>query len=75
MDAFRAQSTGPAQVNVWSPDPAPERDASAEAATRTFLAQWGPEVPADAADAGPADFDAQFDALIAAKPAVASTIM
>lgn len=75
MDAFRAQSSGPAQVNVWIPDAAPARDADAEAATRAFLAQWGPEVPADAADAGPADFDAQFDALIAAKPAVASTIM
>ena len=75
MDAFRAQSSGPAQVNVWIPDAPPLRDAGAEAATRTFLAQWGPEVPAEAADAGPADFDAQFDALIAAKPAVASTIM
>lgn len=75
MDAFRAQSDGPAQVNVWIPDAPPLRDAEAEAATRTFLAQWGPAVPASAADAGPADFDAQFDALIAARPAVASTIM
>lgn len=75
MDAFRAQSSGPAQVNVWIPDPAPLRDAVGEAATRAFLAQWGPAVDAAAADAGPADFDAQFDALIAARPAVASTIM
>ena len=75
MTDFRAQSTGPAQVNVWIPDPLPRRDADAEAATRRFLAQWGPEVAASAADAGPADFDAQFEALIEARPAVASTIM
>ena len=75
MDAFRAQSSGPAQVNLWIPDPPPLRDAAAEAATRAFLAQWGPDVPASAGDAGPADIDAQFDALIAARPAVASTIM
>jgi len=75
MDDFRAQSSGPAQVNVWVPDSLPRRDADAEAASRRFLAQWGPEVPASAGDAGPADFDAQFDALVRARPAVASTIM
>ncbi|MGE4458185.1 MAG: nitronate monooxygenase [Stenotrophomonas sp.] len=75
MDDFRRQSRGPAQVNVWVPDPAPVRDAAAEAATRAFLERWGPAVPASAGDAGPADFDAQFDALVAARPAVASTIM
>ncbi|MCF7752642.1 nitronate monooxygenase [Bacillus subtilis subsp. subtilis] len=75
MDAFRAQSAGPAQVNVWIPDAPPARDADAEAGTRAFLAHWGPDVAAGAGDAGPADFDAQFDALIAARPAVASTIM
>ena len=75
MNDFRAQSSGQAQVNVWIPDPLPVRDAAAEVATRAFLAQWGPEVASSAGDAGPADFDAQFDALIAAHPAVASTIM
>ncbi len=75
MAAFREQSHGPAQVNVWVPDPGPVRDANAEAATRAFLGQWGPSVEAGAGDAGPADFDAQFDALIQARPAVASTIM
>lgn len=75
MDDFRRQSDAPAQVNVWVPDPAPARDAAAEAATRAFLEHWGPPVPASAGDAGPADFDAQFDALVAARPAVASTIM
>ena len=75
MDEFRAASTGPAQVNLWVPDPAPTRDVAAEAASRAFLAQWGPDVPASAADATPADFEEQFAALLAARPAVASTIM
>ena len=75
MDGLRAAGGGPAQINLWIPDPAPVRDAAAEAATRAFLAQWGPPVPADAGDAVPADFDAQCEALLAAKPAVASSIM
>ncbi len=75
MDDFRRQSAGPAQVNLWVPDPAPSRDAVAEAATRAFIERWGPAVPASAGDAAPADFEAQFDALVAARPAVASTIM
>ncbi|MEW6384808.1 MAG: nitronate monooxygenase, partial [Pseudomonadota bacterium] len=75
MDEFRTASTGPAQVNLWVPDPAPTRDVAAEAASRAFLAQWGPDVPASAADATPADFEEQFAALLAARPAVASTIM
>lgn len=75
MERFRAASDGPAQVNLWLPDPAPVRDVVAEAASRRFLAQWGPEVEAAAADAVPADFEAQFAAVLAARPAVASTIM
>lgn len=75
MAAFRARSGGPAQINLWVPDPPPQRDAQAEAATRAFLERWGPPVPATAGDAGPADFDAQFEALLAARPAAASSIM
>ncbi|NYF22778.1 nitronate monooxygenase [Xanthomonas sp. JAI131] len=75
MDAFRRDSDGPAQVNLWVPDPPPLRDAAAEAATRAFLAQWGPQVEAADGDAGPADFDAQCAALLDARPAVASSIM
>lgn len=72
---FRRQSDGPAQVNLWVPDPPPVRDAVAEAAVREFLGDWGPEVPVSAGDAGPADFQQQFDACIAARPRVLSTIM
>ncbi|MCC5066505.1 nitronate monooxygenase [Xanthomonas arboricola] len=75
MQTFRQASDGPAQVNLWIPDPAPDRDAAAEARMRAFLGQWGPAVAADAGDAPPADFDAQFDALLEARPAVASSIM
>lgn len=75
MAAFRQQSPGPAQINLWLPDPAPRRDTAAETATREFLAHWGPVVPVAAADTAPPDFEAQFEALIAARPAVASTIM
>lgn len=75
MDHLRAAGGGPAQINLWIPDPTPVRDAAAEAATRAFLVQWGPPVPADAGDATPADFDAQCEALLAATPAVASSIM
>lgn len=75
MARFRALSDGPAQVNLWIPDPPPLRDRDAEARTRAFLEAWGPPVPESAAEATPASFDAQFEALLAARPAVASTIM
>jgi len=75
MQQFRALSTGPAQINLWLPDAPPQRDRDAEAASRAFLAQWGPPVSDSAADATPADFDAQFAALLRARPTVASTIM
>lgn len=75
MDAFRAAGGGPAQINLWVPDPPPLRDAAAEAEVRAFLGQWGPPVDAAAGDAAPADFDAQFAALLEARPAVASSIM
>ncbi|MCS3809148.1 nitronate monooxygenase [Xanthomonas sp. 4461] len=75
MAAFAEASAGPAQVNLWIPDPAPVRDAGAEARLRGFLAHWGPPVAEAAGDATPADFDAQFEALLDARPAVASSIM
>ncbi|MFA0923244.1 NAD(P)H-dependent flavin oxidoreductase [Xanthomonas fragariae] len=75
MTAFGDASAGPAQVNLWIPDPAPARDADAEAHMREFLLQWGPSVSEAACDPTPADFDAQFDALLDARPAVASSIM
>jgi nitronate monooxygenase len=63
------------QINLWVPDPPPRRDAAHEAAVRSFLAGWGPPVDAAAGDAQPPDFDAQFAAVLQARPAVFSTIM
>ena len=48
----RASSNGGFQLNLWIPDPAPERDLEHEAEVRTFLEQWGPEVEPDAGNAG-----------------------
>lgn len=72
---MRAGSNGAFQINLWTPDPAPVRDAGHEADLRAFLAGWGPEVPADAGNAAPLDFDAQCAAILAAGPAVISSIM
>ncbi|MCG2624455.1 nitronate monooxygenase [Arthrobacter sp. I2-34] len=74
--AGKARSSGTAfQINLWIPDPAPVRDRAHEARVRGFLAAWGPPVPAEAGDAVPEDFQAQCAALLAAAPAVASSIM
>ena len=74
--AGKVRSSGTAfQINLWIPDPAPVRDRAHEAHVRDFLATWGPPVPAEAGDAVPEDFQAQCAALLAAAPAVASSIM
>ncbi|MGE3925174.1 MAG: NAD(P)H-dependent flavin oxidoreductase [Lautropia sp.] len=72
---FRGGSSGPFQINLWIPDPPPVRDARHEARLREFLAGWGPEVPAQAGDAPPIDFDSQCEALLAARPTIVSSIM
>lgn len=71
----RAGSNGGFQLNLWIPDPPPVRDATAEAAVRQFLSQWGPEVPAEAGDVAMPDFQAQCEAMLEAGPAVISSIM
>jgi nitronate monooxygenase len=72
---FNAHSKGPLQLNTWIPDPPPRRDPDAEARVRTFLAMWGPEVPAAAGDVVLPDFDAQCEAFLQARPRVVSSIM
>lgn len=73
--AVRAAGNGAFQINLWIPDPPPARDPLAEARLRAFLTGWGPAVPPEAADATPPDFDAQCEAILAAGPAVVSSIM
>ncbi len=71
----RATSNGAFQINLWIPDPAPTRDPEHEASLRRFLGDFGPEVPPEAADAVPLDFEAQCDALIACGAPIVSSIM
>ena len=72
---FRASSRGSFQLNTWLPDPAPRRDADAEARVRAFLAQWGPEIAASAADVTRPGVDEQCEAFLEARPAAVSSIM
>ena len=71
----QGQSNGAYQLNLWIPDPPPVRDAAHEAELRAFLGQFGPDVPASAADATPLDFAAQCEALLSAAPPIISSIM
>jgi nitronate monooxygenase len=74
-DAFRRESRGSVQLNLWVPDPPPARDAGAEEKVRRFLAQWGPEAAPEAGDARPPEFGGQCTALLMATPRVVSSIM
>ncbi len=71
----RAGTNGPFQLNLWTPEPAPARDAAHEADMRAFLASWGPEVPPGAGDATPPDFASQCEALLDVAPPVVSSVM
>jgi nitronate monooxygenase len=71
----RSGTSAPFQLNLWIPDPRPERDPEHERNVREFLAQWGPEVPPEAADATPPDFAAQCDAMLEASPPIVSSVM
>ena len=72
---FRKKSTGSFQLNVWIPDPVPQRDADAEARMREFLASWGEVVLPSAGDARPPDFANQCEAFLEIVPPVVSSIM
>ncbi len=72
---MRAGSNGAFQLNTWIPDPEPVRNIEHEAAVRSFLEEWGPAVPDDAADGALPDFHAQCEAMLAAGPKVISSIM
>ena len=75
VEEFRANSRGPFQLNVGIPDPPPRREAHVEARMRAFLANWGPAVPAEAANAAMPDFAAQLETFLELKPTAVSSIM
>src|SRR5579862_1142998 len=72
---LRTQIDGGFQINLWIPGPPPDRDSTQEAQVREFLGKWGPEVRPDRGSKAPPDFQEQCEALIAARPLVASSIM
>jgi len=75
VDEFRAGSRGALQLNTWMPDPPAVRNAAREAAIRSFLQSWGPDVPEAAANVKLPEVAAQCDAFVAARPAAVSSIM
>lgn len=72
---FRQAGGGALQLNVWTPDPPPRRDAVHEAVVAQFLSRWGPPVGPGAGDATPPDFRAQCEAMLAERPTAISSIM
>jgi nitronate monooxygenase len=71
----RGQTNRRYQINLWIPDPPPQRDPAHEAKVRKFLAAWGPAVPPEAGDATLPDFAAQCGALLDAAPPIVSSVM
>jgi nitronate monooxygenase len=74
-DEFRRGSHGEFQINLWLPEPPPERDSELEEQQRAFLSEWGPPVPPEAGDPSLPDFDAQCQAILTIRPKVISSIM
>jgi nitronate monooxygenase len=72
---MRAGSNGGFQLNLWIPDPPPKRDNAAEETIRRFLSEWGPQVPSEAGDVTPPNFEAQCEAMLEAGPPIISSIM
>ncbi len=75
VKSVREHGEAALQINLWIPDRAPDRDSVHEHQIATWLASFSPAVDASVIDVGLIDFDAQCEALIAARPAVASSIM
>ena len=72
---LRAGSNGGFQLNVWIPDPPPQRDVAAEDAVRRFLGNWGPEVAPEAGDVRLPNFNEQCEAMLEVGPPIMSSIM
>ena len=75
VQEFQSKSSGPFQLNVWIPDPKPNRSQEAEEKIREFLASWGPRVQASAGDTELPNFDEQCETFLDLQPAAVSSIM
>ena len=75
VSQFRDMSNGAFMLNNWIEEPAPARNKRQEEQMRAFLSGFGPDVASDAGDAPLLSFDAQCQAMIAARPTVISSIM
>lgn len=71
---MRQMSPGAFLINLWIADAPVPRDAAAEAAQAAFLARFGPTPSLPQGPLLP-DFDAQFAAILHARPKAASSIM
>jgi len=80
-DELRQAAGDAFQLNLWIPDPPPQRDPQREQRARDFLSHWGPAVPPEAGDAAPGagaalpEFAAQCEAFLAAHPRIVSSVM
>ena len=74
-EEFRQGSTGAFQLNLWVPDPVPQRNQDLEARQREFLGMWGPAVTPEASEMVLPNFAMQCQALLSAKPRAISSIM
>jgi nitronate monooxygenase len=75
VSEVRAGSNGGFQLNLWIPDPEPERDERREQAVRAFLRKWGPDVPAATGNVRAPDFNAQCEVMLEVGPPIISSIM
>lgn len=73
MHRFRQAGGGRVLLNLWVPDPAPARDAEAEARMVALLAAEG--AAPGSLSPGLQDFEAQCAAVVAARPDAVSSIM
>lgn len=74
-EEVRRKSRNRFQLNNWVPDAPPARNLANEQAIAAFLGGWGPPVSSHAGDARRIDFDAQCEAMLAARPAILSSVM
>lgn len=62
-------------MNNWIPDPLPVRDEIQEERIRRFISSWWTDANFEKPPSNQPDFEAQFEAMVAAEPTAISSIM